>query len=124
MKKTIEDVLLNQELYPSTKQWFGFGGDGEKNYENLQIFDEREKPSESFLNEELQKLLEAEPMRLLRGQRNPLLAETDWRASSDLTMSAEMTAYRQALRDLPSTATPSLDENGQLTGVEWPTVPE
>ncbi len=60
----------------------------------------------------------------LRYQRNAKLSETDWQASSDLTMSAEMTAYRQALRDLPATASPSLDEDGQLTGVEWPTVPE
>ena len=39
----------------------------------------------------------------LREQRNKLLGETDWTASSDVTMTAEMTAYRQALRDLPST---------------------
>ena len=31
--------------------------------------------------------------------------------------------YRQALRDLPSTAKPKLDENGQLTNVTWPTKP-
>ena len=40
----------------------------------------------------------------LRAERNRLLDETDWTASSDVTMTAEMTAYRQALRDLPSTA--------------------
>ena len=39
----------------------------------------------------------------LREQRNKLLAETDWTANSDVTMSPEMSAYRQALRDLPST---------------------
>ncbi len=37
----------------------------------------------------------------LRTERNRLLAETDWTASTDVTMTAEMTAYRQALRDLP-----------------------
>ena len=39
----------------------------------------------------------------LREQRNQLLAETDWTANSDVTMSPEMATYRQALRDLPST---------------------
>jgi len=38
----------------------------------------------------------------LREQRDKLLAETDWTASTDVTMSAEMTTYRQALRDLPA----------------------
>ena len=37
----------------------------------------------------------------LREQRNKLLGETDWNAFTDVTMSDEMTAYRQALRDLP-----------------------
>ena len=38
----------------------------------------------------------------MREERNRLLAETDWYAGSDLTMSAEMTAYRKDLRDLPA----------------------
>ena len=59
----------------------------------------------------------AEPMRLLREGRDRLIAATDWWASSDLTMSAERTAYRQALRDITSSAT-SLDD------VTWPTKPE
>jgi hypothetical protein len=42
-------------------------------------------------------------MEELREQRNQLLTETDWTANSDVTMSAEMTTYRQALRDLPET---------------------
>tara|TARA_Y100000310_G_C20307417_1_gene634608 strand:+ start:328 stop:672 length:345 start_codon:yes stop_codon:yes gene_type:complete len=63
-------------------------------------------------------------LKLLRQQRNVLLSATDWWASSDLTMTEEQTVYRQALRDLPSSASPSLDEYGQLTGVTWPTKPE
>jgi hypothetical protein len=38
----------------------------------------------------------------MRTERNRLLAETDWTASTDVTMSPEMAEYRQALRDLPS----------------------
>lgn len=39
----------------------------------------------------------------VRSERNEKLAETDWRALSDLTLSDEWKTYRQALRDLPST---------------------
>ena len=38
----------------------------------------------------------------LRRKRNNLLKETDWMANSDVTMSSDMTTYRQALRDLPT----------------------
>ena len=39
----------------------------------------------------------------LREQRNSLLAETDWTANSDVTMSDEMKTYRQELRDITKT---------------------
>ena len=51
----------------------------------------------------LNELNAAEPLKLLREERNRRLAETDWWASSDLTMTAEQTAYRQALRDITET---------------------
>ena len=37
----------------------------------------------------------------LRARRNQLLAETDFYALSDVTMSSDMETYRQELRDLP-----------------------
>ena len=37
----------------------------------------------------------------LRLQRNKLLAQTDWMANSDVTMSDAWKTYRQELRDLP-----------------------
>ena len=61
-------------------------------------------------------LIAAEPMRLLRAERDRLIAVTDWWASSDRTMTNAQRAYRQALRDITSTAT-SLDD------VTWPTKP-
>lgn len=61
-------------------------------------------------------LIAAEPMRLLREERDRKLAETDWWAVADRTMTAEQTAYRQALRDITTSAT-SLDD------VVWPTKP-
>jgi hypothetical protein len=39
----------------------------------------------------------------LREQRNNLLAETDWMANSDVTMSDEWKTYRQSLRDITKT---------------------
>jgi hypothetical protein len=53
----------------------------------------------------------------LRNERNRLIAETDWWASSDLTMTSAQNTYRQALRDITDTYT-SLDD------VVWPTKPE
>ena len=66
----------------------------------------------------------AEPLRQLRDQRNRLLTATDWRMVSDYPGSdqTEWQTYRQALRDI-TTQTPSLDPNGQLTGITWPTPP-
>ena len=63
-------------------------------------------------------------LELLREERNQRLQETDWRFRSDLTPSQEWIDYCQALRDLPSTALPELDEQGNLTNVTWPTKPE
>ena len=61
-------------------------------------------------------LIAAEPMKLLREERDRLIAATDWWAGSDRTMTDAQTAYRQALRDITASAT-SLDD------VTWPTKP-
>ena len=53
----------------------------------------------------------------LRAKRNQLLAETDYLALSDATLSSEMTTYRQALRDLPANTTDPANP-------VWPTKPE
>jgi len=68
-------------------------------------------------------LVAAEPMKELREERDRRLAETDWWASSDLTMSSERTAYRKALRDLPANQSPTVDSEGRLKDVTWPTKP-
>ena len=67
-------------------------------------------------------LTNAEPMKELRRQRDELLAETDFYALSDVTMSSEMQTYRQALRDLPDGASPTLTD-GVLGNVTFPTKP-
>ena len=61
-------------------------------------------------------LTAAEPMKELRAERDRLIAETDWWASSDLTMTEEQTEYRQALRDITETFQ-------NLDSVIWPNKP-
>ena len=96
-------------------------------YSGLEWLDSADtKPTESEINNKISELDAAEAMRLLRLERNLRLAETDWRASSDLTLSDAWKTYRQALRDLPARASPSLDSNTyelDLTSVTWPTEP-
>ena len=70
-------------------------------------------------------LVNAEPMRLLRVERNRLLAETDWMANSDVTLADNWKTYRQQLRDLPASASPKLSSDGSLdmSSVTFPTKP-
>ena len=55
----------------------------------------------------------------LRSRRNRLLAETDFYGNSDVTMSDDMTTYRQALRDLPA----GKDTVEKCENATWPTKP-
>tara|TARA_Y100001937_G_C6876602_1_gene222924 strand:- start:70 stop:486 length:417 start_codon:yes stop_codon:yes gene_type:complete len=72
-------------------------------------------------------LIAAAPMVELRRQRNAKLAETDYLALSDVTLSADMKTYRQALRDLPAHANgkdAAFDSDGTtLKNVTWPSKP-
>jgi len=87
--------------------------------------DSQTKPTEDEVNAKVTELTNAEPMRLLREERNSLLKETDWRASSDLIISEEWKIYRQRLRDLTDGNAPDLNSDGTLdkTSVIWPTPP-
>ena len=86
--------------------------------------DDQTAPTEEQIQAKLAELEALEPMRLLRLERNRRLVETDWMALNDVTVSVEWKTYRQALRDLPATTDPQLNENGMLTNVTWPEVPE
>jgi len=52
---------------------------------------------------------------VIREQRDEKLKETDWRASSDLTLSDDWKTYRQALRNIPTQSDPY--------NITWPTQP-
>ena len=112
--------MINEALY-------ALGIDGGWKIKNGQIakwYANQPQPSEAQIQAKIAELEAAEPMRLLRVERDRLIALTDWRFRSDLTPSQAWIDYCQALRDLPANSTPALDENGQLTGVNWPTPPE
>ena len=68
------------------------------------------------VNTKMQDLTAAEPLKFLREERNRKLAETDWWASSDLTMTDAQKSYRQALRDITK-------DYDSLDDVKWPTKP-
>ena len=55
----------------------------------------------------------------VRSRRNALLAETDFYALSDVTMSSDMTTYRQALRDI----TNGVSTTDDVDAISWPTKP-
>ena len=90
------------------------------------VWDEGETiPTDAEIEAELLRLTNAEPMRLLRLERDARLAACDWRASSDLTLTDNWRTYRQALRDLPASASPKIGIDGHLdmTSVTFPTEP-
>jgi hypothetical protein len=62
--------------------------------------------------------LDAKAAASARTQRNAKLSDTDWTGLTDVTMTAEMAAYRQALRDITDHANfPSLQDT------DWPEAP-
>ena len=112
--------LAVKSLKPTSEwSWGGF------DYADLNWISSDTKPTESEINAEVTRLTNAEGMRLLRQERDRLLTACDWRASSDLTLSTAWKTYRQSLRDLPASASPKLDSNGNLdmSSVTFPTEP-
>ena len=82
------------------------------------------QPTEAEIQAKIAEIQAAEPMRQLREQRNQLLAQSDWMAVSDRTMSPEQIAYRQSLRDMPANNPEvALNDAGELINITWPTEP-
>ena len=116
---TKHDALSS--LKPNTKwRWVGF------DYSGLEWQDSSTKPTETEIDNELTRLNNLEPMTALREYRDMLLAETDWvvtkAAETGVAETDAWKTYRQALRDLPSSATPELD-GPFVKNVTWPTKP-
>ena len=77
---------------------------------------EQTQPTDAQVAAEIARLDGQREWDALRTKRNELLAETDYLALADHTLSADMTAYRQSLRDLPSNTTDPANP-------VWPTKP-
>ena len=94
---------------------------------NLLIWRSEDIPKPTILEVEAKaaELKAAEPMRLLRIERDRLIAETDWWVLPDRTPTQAQLDYRQALRDLPDTSSPVLDGTNRIgiSGVSWPVKP-
>ena len=87
---------------------------------------DKPQPSDEAIQTKLTELRDAEPMQLLREERDRRLSEVDWwtsRATDGIELTQAQKDYRKALRDLPSTSSPKLDDNDNLTNVSWPTKP-
>ncbi len=89
-------------------------------WESIKFPEGYEKPSKEEFEAKLQELIDAQPLKELRQERNRRLAEVDWVFSSDYHISSEerdvWVAYRHALRDLPSVTE-------DPTNPVWPTKP-
>ena len=124
MKYDIPAAL--QVLTPGA-EWVLRGGD----YSGLEwlVGNGHDKPTEAALTAKIAELDGAEAMRLLRIERDKRLAKDDWKVVKAKETGSNLTTafktYRQALRDLPSTATPTLTSTYELdmTSVTWPTEP-
>ena len=118
MKNDIPAAL--QALKPGS-EWILRGND----YSGIEWLDSEQKPTKTEVADKIAELDASEPMRLLRIERNKKIALTDWRMLPDQTPSDEWTNYRQALRDLPASATPKLNSDYELdfTSFTWPTEP-
>ena len=121
MKYTILEAL--KELQPEAI-WTINGN----NYSDLEWQDSsKTKPTETEINTKISDLDAAEPMRLLRKERNSLLNQTDWTQHDDVPSETKTKwqTYRQQLRDLPASASPKLDEFYELdlSSVTWPSKP-
>lgn len=89
--------------YTTDDEWFWTG-------------DESDKPTDAEVQALSTQYDNARPLKELRETRTKLLAESDWMANSDVTMSDAWRTYRQALRDLPANTTDPANP-------VWPTEP-
>jgi len=121
----IDIPVALQSLRPNA-QWHMIGTE----YSNIYWDDKSQtQPTEDEITAKIAELETAEPYRLLREERNKLIAETDWTQLKDISLDSirekNWKEYRQALRDLPNGSTPKLNSDGDLdmSSVTWPDKP-
>jgi hypothetical protein len=123
-----KDYVVHQifmEMEPRPKYYRCIQG----TWESFEVREGFSKPTKEVFEAKFRELYALEPMRRLREKRDYLISQTDWIFAPDVPPMTEekfqeWKTYRQALRDLPSGVTPTLDEDGlELLDVTWPTVP-
>ena len=118
----VEKLIKESDPMPAYYSFF-------ETWESIKFPPGHEKPPKEEFEAKLQALVDAQPLSKLREERNVLLDKTDKYTTPDYPHADEAAKqawldYRQVLRNLPSTATPTLDKDGNLGGFEWPPVPE
>jgi hypothetical protein len=102
IQRRIIETLDEMQYTPPTLQ---FNNDNTDSYECFTCPGGEKPPKEEF-EAKLKELIDAQPIKELRQERNRRLAEVDWVFSTDYqiedTLYKEWLAYRRALRDLPS----------------------
>jgi len=129
MKHTIKTALYS--LRPSSLWTFYDDEENINSYDSIEwdSSNTATAPTKDQIQAEITRLDSIEKFTLLRRQRDSLLNESDWTRLDDNGLSSdkktEWATYRQALRDLPSTADPKLNEGYDLdqSTVTWPTKP-
>lgn len=106
-----------EELLPELPSPLTYG----LNYDEINFFgSDIQKPPKEEFEAKLQELIDAQPLKELRQERNKRLAECDWvvirATSTDTPVPEEWKAYMQALRDLP---TATEDPANPV----WPSIP-
>jgi len=98
------------------------------NWSGLEWLDKKQAaPTEKEVTDKIAELDAAEAMRLLRVERNARLQALDWEVvkaySAGVAVDEKLKTYMQALRDLPASAKPKVDDGYDLdiSSVTWPT---
>ena len=110
IKEILESLTENTPENWSCSHPFG--------YDTLIIDDGSEKPNRDAFEAAINKARIEFPIKVLRGERNRRLLETDWTQGRDIVLSndEEWKVYRQTLRDLPSS---TVDPSNPI----WPSIP-
>ena len=112
--RLIEQTIKGLDIVPPRYQW-------ELTWESIKFPEGYEKPPKEEFEAKLQELIDAQPLKKLREERDDLLVKTDKYALPDwphasLAKQTEWLEYRQALRDLPA-------NTEDPANPVWPTVP-
>ena len=113
--RLVEQIIKELDIVPPRYEW-------ELTWESIVFPEGYEKPPKAEFEAKLQELIDAQPLKELRTERNKLLTQTDMYATldyphSNLAVQQTWFDYRQALRDLPSVTEDPANP-------VWPTPPQ